>query len=70
MNTINIVINDRTYSVHAQSTVLDIIEQLNISDRDGIAVAVNDTVIPVDAWESSVLHSEDEIVLINAVHGG
>jgi sulfur carrier protein len=41
-----------------------------LSDRSGIAVALNQEVIPKSEWENTVLKNEDKIIIITATAGG
>jgi len=51
-------------------TLADVLAQLDISQPDGIAIAVNDTVIPKGEWGGYRLKSEDKIFVIRATQGG
>lgn len=39
-------------------------------DRPGVAVAVNESVVPVSRWESTLLCESDQILVIQAAQGG
>ncbi|MBS1651046.1 MAG: sulfur carrier protein ThiS [Bacteroidetes bacterium] len=44
---------------------------LELKDKQkGIAVAVNDLVIPAQKWEQTIIHKNDEILIIKATQGG
>jgi len=51
-------------------TLADVLSQLDISRPDGIAIAVNDTVIPKGEWEGYRLKSDDKVFVIRATQGG
>jgi sulfur carrier protein len=40
------------------------------SPRDGIAVAVNGTVVPRTTWAEKEVHDGDDIEIVRAVQGG
>lgn len=41
-----------------------------LEDRKGIALALNEEVIPKSNWEEYVLKKEDKIMIITATAGG
>ena len=52
-------------------TLTQVLEQTDVAiDRGGIAIAVNDRLIPESQWETVTLHSGDRIEVIHAVQGG
>ncbi|MFK7799660.1 MAG: sulfur carrier protein ThiS [Aureispira sp.] len=56
---------------HASSlSLLELLQQLNKAEQSGIAVAVNNQVIPKNNWSNQVLHDQDSITIITATQGG
>lgn len=56
-----------------QSDVLHIQDVLDIEisqKQNGIAVAINNIVIPKSNWNSHILQETDEILIISATQGG
>ena len=49
--------------------LLQLSQQLELP-QTGIAVAVNNRMVPRSEWEHFVLHEEDELIIIKAVCGG
>ena len=49
--------------------LLQLSQQLELPQA-GIAVAVNNHMVPRSEWEHFVLHEEDELIIIKAVCGG
>jgi sulfur carrier protein len=47
-----------------------VISQLSGKEPNGIAVALNDRVIPKQKWESVLIKENDTIEIIHAVQGG
>jgi len=43
---------------------------LHIDQPDGIAIAVNEQVIPRNEWEGYVLQMQDRVFVIRATQGG
>jgi len=41
-----------------------------LADKSGIAVAVNDTVVPKATWDTTILKANDTIIVIKATQGG
>ena len=64
-------------SINQQSiTIIDacplqwVMDQRGFSSTRGIAVAVNDAVIPRNAWAEYTLQQHDKIIIIRATQGG
>lgn len=56
-----------------QADVLNIQDVLDIENsqkQNGIAVAINNIVIPKSNWNSHILQETDEILIISATQGG
>ena len=45
-------------------------EEKGLSDKKGLAIAVNDEVVPRNAWRETDLQEGDRILLIQATQGG
>ncbi len=54
----------------SNETKLDAFLQLNNIPEKGIAVAVNQNVIPKNLWSATTLKNEDQILIITATQGG
>lgn len=57
----------RLEEAHALAQVL---QQLAIETGGGIAIALNDRVVPRAEWESTAVSDGDRIEIIHAVQGG
>ncbi len=64
-----IIMNDTPIEISGSSLVLAL-SSSGINDLKGLAVAVNDTVIPRTAWENFALKENDTITIIRATQGG
>ncbi len=67
-----VYLNDTLIEV-PQDTILQnlLISQLNIStEKKGVAVAVNENIVPKNEWEKYTLHENDRILVIIAAQGG
>jgi sulfur carrier protein len=52
-------------------TLEELMEKLEVDkDRSGIAVALNDSVIPRADWPATRVRTDDRIEIIHAVQGG
>ena len=66
----NIIINEKPYRIKDGSTIDQALKEAQIENRFGIAVAVNNVVIPKTVWENTTLYPNDQITIINAIFGG
>ncbi len=65
-----ILINNQKQIV-TENTTLQAIVNAQLGDKQkGIAVAINDTVIPKSNWETHIIQSNDNILIIKATQGG
>lgn len=51
-------------------TLADTLLELQLAGQRGIAVAVNDAVVPRAEWPRHALHAQDRITIIRATQGG
>ncbi len=66
-----VTINQQTVTIYPQSTLIQALRDYGISPRPkGVAVAVNEVVIPQSQWETTLLCPEDRIMIIKAAQGG
>ena len=66
----DILINNQKHTLE-KSTTLQAIVNAQLGDKQkGIALAVNDTVIPKAIWENHVIKDNDHILIIKATQGG
>ncbi len=65
-----IYINSKLQELSDAAKITDALGALNITSLNGIAVAINDNVIPKAEWNTYVLQQEDKITLIKAAQGG
>ena len=67
---VNVTINGTRRELHAGLTLAQILEQLGLGGRDGIAVAVNDNVVTRSRLGEHRVEEGDTIEVIQAVSGG
>ena len=63
-------LNDTPRELPAESTLGALARELGLTDRRGVAVAVNDAVVPRSAWPARALADGDRILVIQATQGG
>lgn len=66
----NVIVNNKTVELPDASGINALLQQLNLSSPQGIAIAVNEQVIPKSDWQSCVLKDNDAVLLIRATQGG
>lgn len=66
----NIRVNDQPRTLAPGATLLDLLRELALAERKGMAVAVNDTVVPRAAWPVHALAESDRVLVIQATQGG
>ncbi len=64
-----LIMNDAPIEISGSSLV-QALSDSGINDLKGLAVAVNDTVIPRTTWENFILKENDTITIIRATQGG
>lgn len=52
------------------NTLLELIEDYGFMEMAGIAIAVNETVVPRTEWKNHALKQEDTILIITPAQGG
>ena len=66
----NIFVNNKQQELPAQARIQDALDTLNIPSVKGIAIAINNNVIPKAEWETYTLSENDKVTLIKATQGG
>ncbi len=64
----NITVNNHSQSVSAQ-TITSLIEELSLETK-GVAIALNNKVIPRAEWGATLIVEGDKIIVVSAVFGG
>ena len=66
-----VILNDTPIDLDAaKTTLMQAISHSGISDFKGLAVAINNSVVPRANWESFLLNENDTITIIRATQGG
>ena len=66
---IDCYLNGEKITVKEGDSLSDILVKLK-QNRNGIALAINDSVIPKTDWELTYVKSDDKILIIQATQGG
>lgn len=66
---ITVNVNNTAYEFNEQSSLQDVIQHLKINE-DGIAVAINQSIITKTDWQATSLNDNDDILIIRATQGG
>jgi sulfur carrier protein len=66
----NVIFNNKSVELPDASGINALLQQLNLTSLQGIAIAINEQVVPKSEWESCVLKDNDAVLLIRATQGG
>lgn len=66
----DITLNDQNHSVTENCSLYELVLAQLGDKQKGIAVAVNDTVVPKSQWGNHIIKSNDQILIIKATQGG
>lgn len=70
VETMNIYINDELLQIDENDTLQQVIDNVQIKRKKGIAVAVDNQVIPRNQWTHYYLKENAKVVIITATQGG
>ena len=65
-----VLLNDETHEMNGESTVGALLDEIELSDLAGWAVAVNERVIARDEATDYELSEGDRVILVQATQGG
>ena len=63
-------INDKSREVGDITTLAQLLDELGLNANKGIAVAINDAVVPRSLWPMHRLTHGDHVLVIQATQGG
>ena len=67
---VSVFVNNKNHSLGSAINLFSLLKELKIDSSNGIAIAVNEIVIPKSEWEKYKLKNNDKIILIKAAAGG
>lgn len=65
-----ITVNDEPRALDGVATLAALVTSLGLTDRKGVAIALNGNVVPRSAWPTQLLASGDKVLVIRATQGG
>jgi sulfur carrier protein len=65
-----ILVNNKSLELVCPENITAVLQQLQIDYARGLAVAVNNEVIPKSRWETYLLNQHDKMTIIRATQGG
>ena len=65
----NITVNDEHYSLDMPVTISQLLIELK-QPSIGVALAINDIIIPRENWNTQMINEGDTILLFQAIAGG
>ena len=65
-----VYINNKEFSFEKEHTIAQAIKEVEGIPDSGIAIALNNDVIPATQWDSTKLSDGDRITIIKAFYGG
>jgi sulfur carrier protein len=66
---ITIHLNDNAIEINRDFNILQLLEHIN-SPQNGIAVAINNTIVLKNSWALKTLSENDRVLIIQATQGG
>lgn len=66
----NIFINGQATDMPDNTSIDDVLQRIGQTHTGGIAVAVNDMVVPKSQWAKAQISDGDKILIIKASQGG
>ena len=65
-----IVINNQRVELPQNATLKDALTKIEMAGKQGIAAAVNSSVISKAQWDTFILQDNDSVLVIKAAQGG
>ena len=65
-----VFLNDKEVQTQEGDNLLAVLTANELAERAGIAVALNQEVVPKNSWANCVLNENDRIMIITATAGG
>ena len=65
-----LLVNEKSIELQSGNSLRDLLQQLSLDTKRGIAVAVNSEVIAGEEWGKKKLSENDKVLVIRAAQGG
>lgn len=66
---ITVMVNESPMEIAEEATIHSLLPKMN-ANTDGIAVAINNSIVPRKEWEHHSIKQNDNILIIKATQGG
>ncbi len=66
----NIIVNGQTTDIPQNSSIEDVLHHIGQMQTGGMAIAINDLVVPKSQWAKAQITEGDKILIIKASQGG
>lgn len=63
-------VNDQPRALNDGAKLADLLRELGLAERKGVAIAINDEVVPRSTWPTRVLAEGERVLVIQATQGG
>ncbi len=63
-------VNNESIELTESAKISELLGQLSYADKKGIAVAINEAVVPKIKWTEYTLNENDKVLIIQATQGG
>ncbi len=67
---LELFVNSKRQQFAIPVTLSQLLQEKNLHQAKGIAVAINDSVVPRSNWDHITLSNQDRITIITATQGG
>jgi sulfur carrier protein len=64
-----LLVNGKVYASECL-TLEQLLREMQLHERNGVAVAVNEQVVPRNQWKEQLLQAADRVMVIQATAGG
>ena len=65
-----VTINNQNYLLNEACSIEQMLAAVISTETNGLAIAVNQTIISKSVWDTHVLNPGDQVILIKATQGG
>jgi sulfur carrier protein len=65
-----ISVNNQSVTLPAASNLAGLVDHFGFRNQKGMAIAVNQQIIPKSTWVSYALNENDQVTIIHATQGG
>mgnify|MGYP001121882052 CR=1 FL=1 len=66
----DIYVNDELTHTEEEISILLLLKSMDIDSFKGLAIGLNNQIVPKNQWESKILKDNDKVLMIRASQGG